>query len=208
MRSIRSVGWPTPTGTPWPFLPQVPMPVSSARSLPIMVMRCRSVGPLPISMAPFKRRADLAVLDLVGLGALEHVFARGDVDLAAAEIRGVDAVLHRGENLGGIALARQHVGVGHARHRHMGIALAAAVAGRLHVHQPGVLAVLHVADQDAVLDQHGAVGRRALVVDRQRAAPRGMVPSSTTVTPLAATCWPIRPANAEVCLRLKSPSRP
>src|SRR5450432_3000446 len=53
IRSIRSVGWPTPTGTPWPFLPQVPMPVSSARSLPIMVMRCRSVGPLPISMAPF-----------------------------------------------------------------------------------------------------------------------------------------------------------
>src|SRR5882757_3126707 len=53
MRSIRSVGWPTPTGTPWPFLPQVPMPESSARSLPIMVMRCRSVGPLPISIAPF-----------------------------------------------------------------------------------------------------------------------------------------------------------
>ena len=39
-----------------------------------------------------------------------------------------------------------------------------------HVHQPRVLAVLHVADQDAVLDQHGAVGRRALVVDRERAA--------------------------------------
>src|SRR5215211_3749944 len=35
-----------------------------------------------------------------------------------------------------------------------------------------------------------------------------MVPSSTTVTPFAATCWPIRPANADVCLRLKSPSRP
>src|SRR4030095_4014714 len=54
MRSIRSVGWPTPTGTPWPFLPQVPMPVSSARSLPIMVIRWRSVGPLPINIAPFK----------------------------------------------------------------------------------------------------------------------------------------------------------
>src|SRR5262249_51717391 len=52
MRSIRSVGWPTPTGTPWPFLPQVPIPVSSERSLPIMVIRWRSVGPLPISMAP------------------------------------------------------------------------------------------------------------------------------------------------------------
>ena len=40
----------------------------------------------------------------------------------------------------------------------------------LHVHQPRVLAVLHVADQNAVLDQRGAVGRRALVVDRERAA--------------------------------------
>jgi len=28
-----------------------------------------------------------------------------------------------------------------------------------------VLAVLHVADQNAVLDQHGAIGRRAFVVD-------------------------------------------
>ena len=117
--------------------------------------------------------AELAVLDLVGLGALEHVFARGDVDLAAAEIRGVDAVLHRGQNFCGIAAAGQHVGVGHARHRHVGIALAAAVAGGLHVHQPRVLAVLHVADQNAVLDQHGAVGRRALVVDGKRATPRG-----------------------------------
>src|SRR5207244_9140523 len=53
IRSIRSVGWPTPTGTPWPFLPQVPMPGSSARSLPTMAMRLRSVGPLPISIAPF-----------------------------------------------------------------------------------------------------------------------------------------------------------
>ena len=52
IRSIRSVGWPTPTGTPWPFLPQVPMPWSRARSLPIMVMRFKSVGPLPISIAP------------------------------------------------------------------------------------------------------------------------------------------------------------
>src|SRR5262249_28826582 len=34
------------------------------------------------------------------------------------------------------------------------------------------------------------------------------VPSSTTVTPLEATRWPIRPAKAEVFLRLKSPSNP
>ena len=35
-----------------------------------------------------------------------------------------------------------------------------------------------------------------------------IVPSSTTVTPSAATRLPKRPANAEVFLRLKSPSRP
>src|SRR5712675_1897164 len=35
-----------------------------------------------------------------------------------------------------------------------------------------------------------------------------MVPSSTTVTPFAATCWPISPAKADVFLRLKSPSSP
>ena len=35
-----------------------------------------------------------------------------------------------------------------------------------------------------------------------------MVPSSTTVTPGAATRSPMRPLNAEVPLRLKSPSSP
>ena len=50
--------------------------------------------------------------------------------------------------------------------------LAPSVAGGFHLHQPRVLAVLHVADELAVLDQHGLVGRRAFVVDRERAAPR------------------------------------
>src|SRR6516225_10808367 len=59
MRSMRNVGWPTPTGTPCPFLPQVPMPGSSARSLPIMLMRLRSVGPLPISIAPLSGERSL-----------------------------------------------------------------------------------------------------------------------------------------------------
>ena len=36
----------------------------------------------------------------------------------------------------------------------------------------------------------------------------GSVPSSTTVTPGAATRWPRRPAKAEVPLRMKSPSSP
>ena len=69
--------------------------------------------------------------------------------------------------------AGQHVGVGHPRHDVVGVGLAPAVAGGRHAHQAGVLAVLHVADQDAVLDQHVAAGGRALVVDGERAAPLG-----------------------------------
>ena len=51
--SMRSVGWPTPTGTLWPSLPHVPTPVSSAMSLPIIETRVNASGPLPISVAPF-----------------------------------------------------------------------------------------------------------------------------------------------------------
>src|SRR5207248_9210534 len=50
--SIFRVGWPTPTGTPWPSLPQVPMPGSSFRSLPIMPTLVSASEPAPISVAP------------------------------------------------------------------------------------------------------------------------------------------------------------
>ena len=50
---MRIVGMPTPTGTPCPSLPQVPMPGSSARSLPMRDTRVSTSGPLPISVAPF-----------------------------------------------------------------------------------------------------------------------------------------------------------
>jgi hypothetical protein len=51
----------------------------------------------------------------------------------------------------------------------MGVAFAPAIAGRLHAHEPRILPVLHVANENAVLDQQGAVGRRAFVIDGQRA---------------------------------------
>ena len=41
---MRSVGWPTPTGTDCPSLPQVPTPLSSFRSLPTMLTRVSMVG--------------------------------------------------------------------------------------------------------------------------------------------------------------------
>ncbi len=56
-------------------------------------------------------------------------------------------------------------GIGRVRER-----FAAAVAGRRHVHEARVELVLHVAFHDAVLDEHRAIGRRAFIVDRERAA--------------------------------------
>ena len=41
---MRSVGWPTPTGTLWPSLPHTPTPVSSAMSLPIALTRVTMIG--------------------------------------------------------------------------------------------------------------------------------------------------------------------
>ena len=50
---LQADGWPTPTGTLWPFLPQTPTPGSKAKSSPIMVTRVRAEGPSPIRVAPF-----------------------------------------------------------------------------------------------------------------------------------------------------------
>src|SRR3972149_1947070 len=50
--SILIVGIPTPTGTDWPSLPHVPMPVSSSRSFPTIETFFSTSGPLPLSVAP------------------------------------------------------------------------------------------------------------------------------------------------------------
>lgn len=52
IRSMRKVGWPTPTGTLWPSFPHTPTPESSAMSLPIMLTYFSDSGPLPIKVAP------------------------------------------------------------------------------------------------------------------------------------------------------------
>ena len=50
-------------------------------------LRCGSgLRPVTYEHCALDRRADLAILDHIGLGAREHVFAGGDIDLAAAEI--------------------------------------------------------------------------------------------------------------------------
>src|SRR5690606_14633821 len=59
------------------------------------------------------RAADLAVLDQIGLGRREHELAARDVNLAAAEIDGVETLLDRADDLLALVAAAQHVGVGH-----------------------------------------------------------------------------------------------
>src|SRR5512145_2221092 len=48
---------------------------------------------IPDQHGALERTPELAVRHLVGLGDLEHVLARRDVDLPAAEADGIDAVL-------------------------------------------------------------------------------------------------------------------
>src|SRR5512146_2871482 len=86
------------------------------------------------------RRRNLAVLDEVRFGGREDEFAVGNVDLAAAEVHGVEAALHRAQDVLGRIFAAEHVGVRHARHGNVLVAFASAVAGVAHVHETrGVL---------------------------------------------------------------------
>ncbi|MNQ20466.1 hypothetical protein D3C85_335550 [compost metagenome] len=55
----------------------------------------------------------------------------------------------------------------------MRVGLATAVAGARHPHQAGVQLVLHVALEYAVLDQRGALGRRAFVIHAERTTAAG-----------------------------------
>ena len=178
--------------------------------MPIIDTRVRASGPLPIRVAPLSGAPTLPpCLDLVGLCTGENELAGRDVDLTAAEGDRVDPLVDRTDDLLLIKGAGQHVGVGHARHRRVGKALAPAVPRRRDAHKPGIHPILHEPGQDAVLDQHVALRGRPLVVHGYRAAAgrRGSRRRSR-LPPGAATRLPINPAKADVFLRLKSPSRP
>ena len=116
---------------------------------------------------------NLAVFHPEGLAGREDELAAGDVHLPAAKVGGVQPFFDAGDDLARVFVAAEHVGVGHARQRQAGVAFAPAIAGGLHPHQAGVQAVLHIAFQDAVFNQHIGLGGVAFVVDVERAAPVG-----------------------------------
>src|SRR5439155_18827464 len=84
----------------------------------------------------FDGGGDLSVFDHVGFGRREDELAIRDIDLAASEVHGIHTAFHGTNNVFGIVLARQHVGVGHTRHGDVLVALAAYIAGVGDAHQP------------------------------------------------------------------------
>ncbi len=180
------------------------MPVSSSRSLPIIDDAMQVARAVADQHRALDRRADLAVLQLVGLGALEDVLARRDVDLSAAERHRVDAVLHRRDDLLRIAAAREHVGVGHARHRHVARRFR-AVRCRSASCPSGARSAGPACSRRGCRPRSArcllvGVPSSSMVSEPRRSV---IVPSSTTVTPLAATCWPSRPGEGRGLLAIE-----
>ena len=95
--------------------------------------------------------------------------------------------LHRTDDFLGIVLAGEHGGIGHARQRQMGKDSRRPLPVGATPIRRALRLSLHVALQDAVLDQHGALRRIASSSMLSEPRRSGIVPSSTTVTPLAAT---------------------
>ena len=110
---------------------------------------------------------DLAILDHVSFRGGEYELPVGDVDLPAAEIHGVHAMLHRTNNVFGIILPREHVGVGHARHRNVFVTLAPAIPGIGDPHELRREFVAEVALENAILNENRLLRGLTFVIDVQ-----------------------------------------
>src|SRR6202044_3200191 len=77
----------------------------------------------------FDGAGNLPVLDEVGLGGREDELAVSDVDLTTAEVDGVEATFDGLDDVLGHVVAVEHVGVGHAGHGDVMVALPASAAG-------------------------------------------------------------------------------
>ena len=100
------------------------------------------------------------------------------------KLRGVQALLHRADDLLRVVLAAEHVGVGHARHRQVREGLAAAVAGG---RRPSSAArsACPACSRAGCRPRSVTVRWVGLPSSSMLSEPRrfGSVPSSTTVTP-------------------------
>ena len=95
MRSIFTVGMPTPTGTLWPSLPQTPMPSSSLQIVAHHADVLQRFGTVADQRRVAHGPRELAVFDEIAFGGGEDEVAAGDIDLAAAEGRAVESLAAR-----------------------------------------------------------------------------------------------------------------
>src|SRR5208337_1630299 len=89
----------------------------------------QDIGTVADQRSAFDRRRDVPVFNHVRFGSSKYKLAVGDIDLAAAEVHGVDAALHRADDVFRIVLPRQHISIPHAWHGNVLVALAPSVAG-------------------------------------------------------------------------------
>ena len=170
-QSTDQQGWlPHAHGHPLALLAAIAHPVVELHVISDGANLFQGCGPIANQRGAFDWGANLAVFDLIGLGAGKDEFPVGDIDLTAAEAYGLNAVFHIAKHILGIHIPAQHIGVGHARHGRMGKALAAAVACWGIAAEPRVLSVLHIADQYSVFDQGILAAWCALIVNADRSA--------------------------------------
>src|SRR5690606_27738136 len=91
--------------------------------------------------------------DQVALREREDEVTVRDIDLSPAESLGVDPLLHSTNHLLRITFASEQNRVGHARHGSTLKTLTSTVTCSFYVKVTTTHAVLHVANQSAVLDQ-------------------------------------------------------
>ena len=119
------------------------------------------------------RTANFSALDQVTLGDGEDEVAGGDIDLPGAELFGVEPIGGGGDDVLDRVRPGRDERVRHARNGEVLIRLSATVSGDRVVLLSGAQPVVHVAHEHAVLNQHVAAGRHALIVDSQRSPAAG-----------------------------------
>ena len=110
----------------------------------------------------------MAVLDQVRFTRCKYEFAAGDVDLASAEVNGIETLVDRLDDVLGRRFSGHHKGVCHARHWNVVVTLAPAVAGQRGIHELGTELILKVSLENSFFDQHGFVRRIPFVVHVER----------------------------------------
>ncbi len=113
----------------------------------------------------FHRFGHFTVFNQIRFGRREYKFPGGDIHLTAAKVRRINTVFNGFDDFLRRGFPRQHIGVGHTRHRQVRVRFTATVTRWRYAHQARIQFVLHEAFQNAVFDQHVVLTRCPFVID-------------------------------------------